>query len=731
MLRLGLPVAGVRRANLLEDPRRGAGLGGRPRGARLPPVRGGHAAARLASGHGPRARRRPDRRRRPLRHRRRLPPAGRLPGQDATRSSRRARRIGGTWDLFRYPGIRSDSDMYTLGYSLPAVGGRQGDRRRRRRSCDYVRDDRARPRRRRAHPLRPPRRARRVVDAPTRAGRSRPSATDTGETVRLTCGFLFACTGYYRYDEGYTPEFAGRRALRRPDRAPAALARGPRLRGQARRRDRQRRDRGDARPGDGRAGRARDDAAALADLRRLAARRATRSPTSLRRVLPAKAAYAVVRWKNVAAHDAVLPAQPARAAAGPERCIRKGVAAPAPARRRRRHALQAALQPVGPAPLPRARRRPVRGDARAGARRSSPTRSRRSPSAGCGSRSGRRARGRRRRHRDRAEPAARSAACELVVDGREVELPETVGYKGMMLSGVPEPRDRARLHERLVDAEVRPDLRVRLPAAQPHGRARLRVVHAARPDADAADAAVPRPQVRATCCARSTSSRKQGVEAPWRLHQNYARDLLLLHHGALEDGAMEFSGAPGAVPAARPPRRLKRRRGQPDRATARGVRSPRRACAADDAAPGPGVRRRAGRQRRVREVVVEVGELDQAGQAPAGPSRGRCAGRAARRTPSRRGSAARASRARSRSGRGTAAPRARRPSARARRAARRWPGLLAAPPPGRVRRGRSGARRSGCARRGARARRSLVRWWRPRRSAVRSRRRAWPARRRR
>ena len=52
------------------------------------------------------------------------------PGQDATRSSRRATRIGGTWDLFRYPGIRSDSDMFTLGYSLPPVDGREGDRRR-------------------------------------------------------------------------------------------------------------------------------------------------------------------------------------------------------------------------------------------------------------------------------------------------------------------------------------------------------------------------------------------------------------------------------------------------------------------------------------------------------------------------------------------------------------------------------------------------------------------------
>ena len=37
--------------------------------------------------------------------------------------------IGGTWDLFRYPGIRSDSDMFTLGYRFPAVDRPQGDRR--------------------------------------------------------------------------------------------------------------------------------------------------------------------------------------------------------------------------------------------------------------------------------------------------------------------------------------------------------------------------------------------------------------------------------------------------------------------------------------------------------------------------------------------------------------------------------------------------------------------------
>ena len=43
-----------------------------------------------------------------------------------TRSSRPARRIGGTWDLFRYPGIRSDSDMYTLGYAFKPWASTKG-----------------------------------------------------------------------------------------------------------------------------------------------------------------------------------------------------------------------------------------------------------------------------------------------------------------------------------------------------------------------------------------------------------------------------------------------------------------------------------------------------------------------------------------------------------------------------------------------------------------------------
>ena len=191
--------------------------------------------------------------------------------------------------------------MYTLGYSLPALDRRQVDRRRAS-ILSYVRETARRVRHRSAHPLPPPRRARRVVDATTRAGRSRPSASDTQETVQLTCGFLFMCSGYYRYDEGYTPEFAGIERFSGAHRAPAALDRRRRLRRQARRGDRQRRHRGDARPGAGRAGRARDDAAALAELRGVASGggpvRQRAAPACCRRGSPTRSCAGRTSWSR-------------------------------------------------------------------------------------------------------------------------------------------------------------------------------------------------------------------------------------------------------------------------------------------------------------------------------------------------------------------------------------------------------------------------------------------------
>jgi cation diffusion facilitator CzcD-associated flavoprotein CzcO len=175
--------------------------------------------------------------------------------------------IGGTWDLFRYPGIRSDSDMFTLGYSFKpwteAKAIADGPR-----ILNYVRETAAdngidkkiryHHRVKRASWSSPE--ARWTVEAERTVGEG---AT---EIVSFTCNFLFMCSGYYKYEEGYTPEFYGRDRFRRPDRASAEMARRSRLRGKARGGDRLGRDRRDAGAGDGQDRRSRHHAAALADL---------------------------------------------------------------------------------------------------------------------------------------------------------------------------------------------------------------------------------------------------------------------------------------------------------------------------------------------------------------------------------------------------------------------------------------------------------------------------------
>jgi cation diffusion facilitator CzcD-associated flavoprotein CzcO len=113
--------------------------------------------------------------------------------------------IGGTWDLFRYPGVRSDSDMHTLGYRFrpwteakaiadgPSILG-------------YVRDtatEAAIDRHIRFH-----HRVRKATWSSATA-RWTVEAGHDAETKTLTCSFLLMCSGYYQYDEGYLPTFPG------------------------------------------------------------------------------------------------------------------------------------------------------------------------------------------------------------------------------------------------------------------------------------------------------------------------------------------------------------------------------------------------------------------------------------------------------------------------------------------------------------------------------------------
>ena len=115
--------------------------------------------------------------------------------------------LGGTWDLFQYPGIRSDSDMHTLGFSFrpwpdpeaiadgPAI-------------LEYLHntaDETGLDRKIRYN---------HHVDRVSWSSQEERWTVfsrhpDTGEEQEFTCNFLWGCTGYYRYDQGHMPDFAG------------------------------------------------------------------------------------------------------------------------------------------------------------------------------------------------------------------------------------------------------------------------------------------------------------------------------------------------------------------------------------------------------------------------------------------------------------------------------------------------------------------------------------------
>ncbi len=119
---------------------------------------------------------------------------------------------GGTWDLFRYPGIRSDSDMYTMGYRFKPWTDEQslGDGGR---ILDYLRET-AREYDVDAHVRYDHRVVRASWDSATALWTV--EAEHAGGTVTITAGFLWSCRGYYDYEHGHEPEFAGAEEFRGP-----------------------------------------------------------------------------------------------------------------------------------------------------------------------------------------------------------------------------------------------------------------------------------------------------------------------------------------------------------------------------------------------------------------------------------------------------------------------------------------------------------------------------------
>jgi cation diffusion facilitator CzcD-associated flavoprotein CzcO len=116
--------------------------------------------------------------------------------------------LGGTWDLFRYPGIRSDSDMFTLGYNFKpwtnplAIADGPSIRRY---IAETAEENGIQDKIRFQH---------KVLKADWCSERAtwtlQVQRGEDAEPIQLSCQHLLMCTGYYRYEAGYTPEFKGR-----------------------------------------------------------------------------------------------------------------------------------------------------------------------------------------------------------------------------------------------------------------------------------------------------------------------------------------------------------------------------------------------------------------------------------------------------------------------------------------------------------------------------------------
>lgn len=442
--------------------------------------------------------------------------------------------IGGTWDLFRYPGVRSDSDMYTLGYRFRpwendksiADGAT---------ILEYVKKTAT------DHGIdRHIRFGHRVIRSEWSSAESRwtvtAERTDSGETVRFTADFVMACSGYYRYDEGYTPDFAGTERFKgeivHPQKWPEDLDyAGKRV----------------VIIGSG------ATAVTLAPSMAAEAEHVTllqRSPTyiislpakdelanRLRRYLPTRMAYALTRLKNAFVATALY-----------QLCRRYPNFMKTRIRR-----LQEGWLPEGydidthftPRYNPWDQRLCLvpNGDLFRSIRHGEVSivtdHIDTFTETGLALKSG------------EELPAdiivtatglnlLAFGGMDLVVDGREVDLTETMAYKGMMLSGVPNfafiigyTNASWTLKADLVCEYV-----CRLLAHMDEKRYAYCV-----PQRDPSVTEEPFLDFAAGYVLRSVDSfPKQGSKAPWRLRMNYFRDLVTLRHGRLVDSAMQFGG---------------------------------------------------------------------------------------------------------------------------------------------------------------------------------------------
>jgi cation diffusion facilitator CzcD-associated flavoprotein CzcO len=457
-------------------------------------------------------------------------------------------RSGGTWDLFQYPGIRSDSDMFTLGYNFKpwteAKAIADGPS-----ILSYIRETA------REHGVEQRiRYEHKVVRADWSSGDARWTVTaqvggDPENTVRLTCDFLFGCTGYYRYDEGYTPSFPGTERFRGEIVHPQHWPEGFDYSGK-------------------RVVVIGSGATAVTLVPSMAERAAhvtmlQRSPSYvlslpakdpiadvLRKILPARAAYPIVRWKNVGMSSLLFQGS-RRAPRVVKKIIRSQVERQLPDGYDVDTHFRPTYDPwdqrvclVPNGDLFRA----IRNGGASVVTDKIDTFTENGIRLASG-------------QELEADVIVTATGLNLLVlggleislDGRAVDLSQTVGYKGMMFSGVPNlaivlgyTNASWTLKGDLV-AEYVCRLINHMDAEG------YRVVTPLAPAPDARTE--PFIDLQSGYVLRSIDRLpKQGPHAPWRLHQNYARDIVMMRRGSLQDEGIAFSQtvAP-AAPAEREP----------------------------------------------------------------------------------------------------------------------------------------------------------------------------------
>ena len=463
---------------------------------------------------------------------------------------------GGTWDLFRYPGVRSDSDMYTLGYRFrpwkeqKAIADGPSILRYIRetaREYDLEKEIRYGHRVRRAEWDSAEAKWRVEVEVASlesplqRASASEKDASGATDgrlkaglkTVVFTCSFLSLCTGYYRYEEGYTPEWAGfgdyEGTVVHPQKWPAELDyAGKRV----------------LVIGSG------ATAVTLVPAMAETAAHVTmlqRSPTyvvsmpsedrianAFRAVLPAKAAYAATRWKNVLRQMFFYGLAKKRPSAM-KRLIEKGV---------RAELGEEQLEHFRPNYNPWDQRLCLVPDSDLFAAIREGRASVVTGEIETFTRTGVRLTNGEEIEADIVVTATGLVlkimdGLELAVDGKPVVLSEKIAYKGMMYNDVPN------LAQAFGYTNASWTLKCDLTSEYVCRLIKHMDEHGFRSCTprlnDESITREPALDFNSGYVLRALGEiPSQGSKHPWRLHQNYAKDLKMLRYGRLEDGTMEF-----------------------------------------------------------------------------------------------------------------------------------------------------------------------------------------------